>query len=450
MRLIARFAQEQEAFFEIITVYDNRIIKERLNKQNPILISIAKDFPAAVWFERKIFDDFGINILYSNDDRHLVKHEHFPSDVFPLRKNYAKRTTRQEKRLAESANSDSIILGPVHPYHLESSQFQIFEKNENILHFEMKSFFKYRAIEKMVEGLSLSEARHIVERISAPQTIAYQIAFLEIERQASKRILPNVLRKRHLFLLEYERIMNHLNNLSILSQLLEFKEAIYLFSNFLEEGRELLNRLTGHRFGFASISFENNFSDMDESYAFLVDLENELMTFTKWISRKEECLATLQSIGVLEQKIAEKYGLVGTVARASGVAVDARQKESLYEKNSFYIDFEEEGDVYARYTLKIGEILSSLSFMKNFMHSNVPPFFMSTVEDGEYYSYVESATGEVMMYIALKDGLINRFFLRDPSFLNAQVLPHLVRGSSVDSLGLIVESMALNISAIDM
>jgi len=450
MRLIARFAQEQELFFEIITVYDNRIIKESLNKQNPALISIAKDFPSAVWFERKISDDFGINILYSNDERHLVKHEHFPKDVFPLRKNYAKRTTKQEKRLAESANSESVVFGPVHPYHLESSQFQIFEKNQTILHFEMKSFFKYRAIEKMLEGLTFAEARPIVERISAPQTIAYQIAFLEIERQASKRALPDVLRKRHLFLLEYERIMNHLNNLSILSQLLEFKEAIYLFSNFLEEGRELFQKLTGHRFGFASISFENNFSEMGELHTFFQDLENELITFNKWTSRKKECLATLQSVGVLEKKIAEKYGLVGTVARASGVAIDARQKESLYEKNSFYIDFQEEGDVYARYNLKIDEILSSLTLMKNFMNANVPPYFISTVEDGEYYSYVESATGEVMMYMALKKGVINRFFLRDPSFLNAQVLPHLVRGSSVDSLGLIVESMALNISAIDM
>jgi len=60
MRLIARFAQENEKFFEVITVYDERTIKERLNKKTPALISIAKDYPTAVWFERKIIPMIGV------------------------------------------------------------------------------------------------------------------------------------------------------------------------------------------------------------------------------------------------------------------------------------------------------------------------------------------------------------------------------------------------------
>jgi Ni,Fe-hydrogenase III large subunit len=450
MRLIARFAQEQELFFEIITVYDKRIIKERLNKENPILISIAENFPAAVWFERKMSDDFGIAIRDSQDERNLVKHEHFPKEVFPLRKNYAKLTTQQEQRLEPPSDNTRICFGPVHPYHLESSSFQLFEKNQTILHFEMRTFFKYRSIEKMLEGLTFDEARPIIERISAPQTVAYQIAFLEIELEAASRKLPEILRKRHLFLLEYERILNHLNDLSLLSQLLEIKEATCFFSNFLEEGREMLKQLTAHRFGFSSISLENNFENIEESYAFLSTLESELRLFDKWMATKEEFFSQLQSIGIIDKKRAIQYGLVGIMARSSGVVLDRRKEDTLLEKNNFYINFEEEGDVFARFNLRVNEIFVSLDIMKNCMKCVIPPLFIGLVQDGEYYSYVESASGELMMYVAVKKGLIERFYLRDPSFLNAQIMPHVLKDNKVHNIGLIVKSIPLDIAAIDL
>ena len=288
MRLIARFAQEKEKFFEVITVYDKRTIKERLNKVTPALISIAKDYPASVWFERKIRDDFGIEILYSNDERPLVKHEHFPKNIFPMRKEFKNNVIKYEKLdNSEYKPEHGMIIGPTHPYHLESSQFQIFEKDGMILHFEMMSFYKYRGIEKVLEGLSLEEARVIVERISASQTVAYQTAFLDIELQASKKTLPDMMKKRHTFLLELERIINHLTDLSMLCQLIEFYDGSKFFIRHAEGGREAMKKLTSNRFGFSSIRVDSDFSDMDEVYEFLFLLEKELYEFEKWIEKRD-------------------------------------------------------------------------------------------------------------------------------------------------------------------
>ncbi|CAA6802724.1 MAG: Formate hydrogenlyase subunit 5 [uncultured Sulfurovum sp.] len=452
MRLIARFAQEKEDFFEIITVYDERIIKERLNKKTPTLISIAKYYPAAVWFERKIRDDFGIKMLYSNDERPLVKHEYFPSAISPMRKDFIKDFVIHEIGYSceNKQLNDGINIGPTHPFHLESSELQLFDKDKIILHFEMMPFYKYRGIEKMLEGLKLEEAREIVERISASSTIAYQIAFLDIELQSCKKTLPTILQKRHFFLLELERIINHLTDLSMLCQLVEFLDGATFFSKFIEEGRKSMKQLTGHRFGFSSIRVDSDGVESEEVYAFLFRLEKALLAFENWVEQRDQILEKTLLLGQVTKKTVLDYGLVGIMARSGGIRLDQRNENPFYEKHAYYMNEEEAGDTFARFNIRIAEIFTSIRIMKNLVSKNILPFFLGTATDGEFYAYVESSAGELMMYLALKDGLIERFFVRDPSFLNAQALPFSLKGSELSSLGLIIKSIPLNISAIDL
>ena len=450
MRLIARFAQEKEKFFEIITVYDKRTIKERLNKKTPALISIAEDYPAAVWFERKITDDFGIEILYSNDKRPLVKHEHFPENIYPLRKNFTNLNLNHRRVKEEKPINHGVVLGPTHPYLLESSQMQIFDKESKILHFEMMLFYKHRGIEKMVEGLSLEESKPIIERISASQSIAYQQALLSIQLQASKKRLPEVLKKYHAFLLEFERILNYLSELSILCQSVDFHEGGKLFSKHLELGREALKELTGHRFGFSSISVENEKIEMEKTYEYLFTLEKELYTFEKWIETKDKILEEMLLLGQISKEEAKRYGVVGITARASQISLDRRIGDSFYEKNDFFMNREEGGDSFSRFNIRISEIFTSLRMMRNMVSSNFLPFFLGTYVDGEYYAYVESSAGEVMMYIAIENEKIIRFFLRDPSFMTAQALPLALKGSDVQKMGIILNSFPLDIATVDL
>ena len=451
MRLIARFAQEKEDFFEIITVYDESTIKERLNKKTPSLISIAHAYPAAVWFERKIQDDFGIEILYSNDERPLVKHEHFPSNIFPMRKDFLDVDVEHEKinQLATDENH-GVITDCSHPFHLESSQFQVFDKDESILHFEMMTFYKYRGIEKMVEGLSLEEARPIVERISASSTIAYQTAFLDIKLQSSKKSLPKKIKKRHMFLLELERTINHLTDLSVLCQLVNFEDGTAFFVKFVGEGREIMQKITGHRFGFSSLLVDVKFLNMDEANDFLLRLGKELLEFTDWIEKKDKILLNTLLLGQISKSKVIDYGLVGIMARCSGIRLDRREYSDAYTNHDFHISLEEGGDTFSRFNIRITEVLTSLRMMRSLVSNDIITFYIGTPVDGEYYSYVESSAGELMMYISLKNGLIERFFVREPSFLNAQALPSIIKNSDVSTLGLIMKSIPLNISAIDL
>ena len=451
MRLIARFAKEQDSCFEIITVYDKRVVKERINKITPALLSIAKEYPTAVWFERKITDDFGIEILYSNDKRPLLKHEHFPKDTYPMRKNFSKLSLEySRKEVDTSTGNHGVILGPTVPYHLESSQFQLFNRDTDILHFEVMPFYKYRAIEKMVEGMTLEEAKPIVSRISGASSIAYQLGYLDIQLQASKRTLPSTLKIKHMFFLEFERIMNHLSDLGLMCQFIDFIEGFSFFMKLLEEGRETMSELTGHRFGFSVIDMDSNTIDLKKGYDFIRHLEKELFWFEKWIKTKYSFWKKLIQQGVISREEASEFGLVGLVARSVNLDLDRRTDDKLYREYSFVIAQEGIGDASARFKIRLTEIHSSLRMMRRVLDNKVLPFFLGSFKDGEYYSYTESAGGELMMYLEIKDEKIERFFVRDPSFLNAQMLSHCVKGNELDALGLIIKSIPLSFSANDL
>ena len=66
MRLIARFAKEKKDFFELVTIFEEEIQKEQISKTNPKAQTITDRYPSAIWFERKIQDDFGINFEKQN------------------------------------------------------------------------------------------------------------------------------------------------------------------------------------------------------------------------------------------------------------------------------------------------------------------------------------------------------------------------------------------------
>jgi formate hydrogenlyase subunit 5 len=87
-RFIARFALDLGDVFEIKDVFEGKIEKYQIDKKNPEIETITKDYPAAIWMERKIRDEFGINFIDSFDNRPVVKHERFPKDIYPLRKDF--------------------------------------------------------------------------------------------------------------------------------------------------------------------------------------------------------------------------------------------------------------------------------------------------------------------------------------------------------------------------
>jgi len=190
-----------------------------------------------------------------------------------------------------------------------------------------------------------------------------------------------------------------------------------------------------------------------------VDEYEELLTKNPiWMRRT-------QGVGraSLEDLIA--HGVTGPMIRAAGLAWDIRKSEpySSYEKFDFDIPTRAEGDVYARYQVRVEELRQSARIvkqaldgmpsgpweadaphvvlpdrekMKTQMEALIYHFKIVTegfrVPAGDVYQVVESPRGE-MGYYVVSDGTARpyRVFIHGPSFGNLQGLPKMVEGRLV-------------------
>ncbi len=455
MRLIARYAKEKENCFEVVTLYDGKCEREQLSKERPVIPSIAKEHPSAIWFERKMHDDFGIKIEGAFDNRPLVVQERGKRDLYPLRKSFTQKEveyvpyTPYKYEAIEGDGVFQVAVGPVHAGIIEPGHFQFSQAGEEMLHLEVRHFYKYRGIEKMLEGKTLEEAKSIIERISGNESIAYQICWRDILMQATQTELPMPLKKRHALLLELERIIHHLTDIGFIPNDAGFGAALAYASKLAEDARRKMQELTGHRFGFGAIGLQNGFIDIASMQEWLRKLEESVHFFEAWITDIPSLWDRLDTTGRIEFKKALKYDTVGVVARASGASVD-RRLEKFYLDHGFVMASELSGDVAARFKVRIAEVKNSITMMRNFLEEDTSSTKITCVQDGEYTAFVESSLGELFMSVDIKDGVIERFYVRDPSFVNWQALHLMMRSDIIADFPLINKSCDLSYAGNDL
>ncbi|MCF6173691.1 MAG: NADH-quinone oxidoreductase subunit C [Campylobacteraceae bacterium] len=453
-RLIARFALENSDNFEVITVFDDEIQREILDKQKPLLKSITSKYTIATWFERKIKDDFGIKIEGAYDNRPLVHHERFPN-IFPMQKEFVQKNIEFsdfKPYKYETVGGEGVFevaVGPIHAGIIEPGHFQFSQEGERMLHLEVRHFYTYRGIEKSLEGKSLFEAKEMIERISGNESIAYQLAWFDILAEAGGLKYDEKLKKYHCLLLEIERIIHHLTDIGFIPNDAGFGAALSFASQLCEDTRVFLQELCGHRFGFGSIGFEVKKYDKQNILDFLNTLEKRVRWFEDWIIDIPSLWDRFDSTGVLSRQKAKKYCVTGIVARASGEKLDARNGE-FYKKYGFVSQNELLGDVASRFKLRIKEIYMSISLIKSFIDDDVKIQKPIKFDDGEYISYVESSIGELFMFIKLKNGKIDRFYARDASFINWQALYLMMEKDIIADFPLINKSCDLSYAGNDL
>jgi Ni,Fe-hydrogenase III large subunit len=452
MRLIARFAKETNKQIEIIDVFDKEI--KRVVAKDFQTETITKKYPLAIWMERKISDEFGVRFINSFDTRPLVKHERFPKNIYPLRKDFIQKEiefSKYEPYKYEEISGDGVFVVPVGPIHagiIEPGHFQFSQAGEEILHLEIRHFYKYRAIEKMVEGKNPFEIKKIVERISGNESVAYQIAYFKILSQATQVQIPESIKRKMAILLEFERTIHHLTDLGFIPNDAGFAPALSYMSKLTEDARRVFAKITGHRFGFGAVKEEIEIDCilLDE---FLEFLEKEVKFFEEWIEDIPSVWDRFDTTGALTKQKVKKYCVVGLSARASGVSIDRRDNE-WYKNYGFEIALGEKGEVSDRFRLRIKEIYNSINLIKNLKTDINETFSFGEINDGEYMSFVESSIGELFMYMNIVEGKIDRFYVRDASFVNWQAFHTTIYKDIIADFPLINKSFDLSYAGSDL
>jgi NADH-quinone oxidoreductase subunit D/NADH-quinone oxidoreductase subunit C/D len=166
----------------------------------------------------------------------------------------------------------------------------------------------------------------------------------------------------------------------------------------------------------------------------------------------------MKGVGVLSKEDAISYGCTGPVARGSGVSCDIRKifPYEAYKQVQFDEVLETAGDCFARYMVRVKEMKESVKIIEQLI-DNIPEgdFQAKTkavlkLPKGEFYTRVETARGELGVYIVSEGGTTPyRIKFRSPGFSNLSALEHMVKGSKIGDLMATMGTLDLVIPDID-
>ena len=166
----------------------------------------------------------------------------------------------------------------------------------------------------------------------------------------------------------------------------------------------------------------------------------------------------MKNVGILSADDAVSYGCTGPVARGSGVSCDIRKLHpyEIYDKLEFDEVLETGGDSFARYMVRIREMNQSIKIIEQLI-DNIPEgeFQAKTkavlkLPKGEFYTRVETARGELGVYILSEGGTTPyRIKFRSPGFSNLSVLDTIARGGKIGDLIAMMGTLDLVIPDID-
>ena len=151
--------------------------------------------------------------------------------------------------------------------------------------------------------------------------------------------------------------------------------------------------------------------------------------------------------------------------RGSGVAYDVRRSDpySIYPELDFDIAVQNEGDMYARYLVRVQEMYESIRILKQIL----PRLEFTAGEDvttsvgysqkvplGESYGRVENGKGELGFYVVSAGGKRDsanpwRYHVRAPSFINLTPLGKMCEGHKVADVVAILGSIDIVLGETD-
>ncbi|RYD01440.1 hypothetical protein N752_31075 [Desulforamulus aquiferis] len=202
--LMSMFANDERQLNGYFAIYCLFSVGKKMEVLKAVLAEKEKlEFPSitpkisgAAWYEREIYDMFGLEPLGHPDLRPLALHENWPEGIFPLRKDFANRTpvpiAKKEFNMAgvEGEGVFEVPVGPIHAGIIEPGHFRFSQAGEGIIRLDAKLFFLHRGIEKAIEGLPIERAFYQVERISGICTVAHSLAYCQAVENIAAVVIP--------------------------------------------------------------------------------------------------------------------------------------------------------------------------------------------------------------------------------------------------------------------
>lgn len=348
--------------------------------------------------------------------------------------------------------------------------------------------FLHTGIEKNMEAKTYLKAEVMTDRMDYLNTMGNNLGYVMAIEKLVDLDVPERAQVIRVLMVELQRIASHLVWLGTTGlDLAAMSVFLYCFRE-REQILDILEMCSGQRMMTTYFRPGGLWRDVPEEFEDAV--REFIKIFPKRIDQYESLLTKnpifidrTRGIGVISKQEAFDWAITGPILRGCGVAHDLRKESpySGYENYDFDIPTQKEGDVYARYLVRIEEMRQSLRIVEQaldsltegpFISNNrkfVPPprselgtSMEAVIHHFKYwtegfpapkasvYLPIESPRGELGVYLEGDGGpKPYRIHFRTPSFTNLQIISWLAKDHYIADLVAIIGSIDIILGDVD-
>jgi Ni,Fe-hydrogenase III large subunit len=424
--------------------------------------SVGMRHPPALRLERAVNDLFGLAADGSPDHRPWLDHDGW-GVRFPLgdRIDTPAKAPLYRFLPAQGDGLHQIAVGPVHAGIIEPGHFRFTASGETVVRLEQRLGYTHKGIEGLMIGASLARAVELAGRVSGDSTVAYAFAFSRAAEAALGHAVPARAVWLRALLAELERLANHLGDIGAICNDASFTLMHAHCSVLRESVLRASSTAFGHRLMRDIIVPGGVTRDLKPEGREVIQatLANIRLRFPALVELYDNT-ASLQDrtvdTGVLKPALARQYAAGGYIGRASGRSFDTRRILAYppYDELRFEVPVLNEGDVNARVWIRVREVEQSLLLIDQILE-RLPEGPLATdaglqSEPREAMAMVEGFRGEVLVWLRLRDGLVERCHLRDPSWFQWPLLEAAIEHNIVADFPLCNKSFNCSYSGHDL
>ena len=382
----------------------------------------------------------------------------------------------------------TLNMGPHHPSTHGVLRLILELDGETVVRCSPDIGYLHTGIEKTAEGKTYSQAITLTDRIDYLCPLTNNLCYvLAVEKLLGLEVPPRAQWLRVL-LNELTRLNSHLVWLG--THALDIGAAsVFLYC--FREREELLSifemasgqRMMTSYFRVGGVALPPPLGFFERVRKFLSYFPDRIDEYEALLTENRIWIGRTRGVGYISGEDAIALGVTGPTLRACGVAWDLRKSNpyTSYDKFQFQVPVRTEGDVYARYLVRLEEMRESVKIvrqaleglpegptmaevphvvlperekMKTEMEALIYHFKIVTegfrVPPGEVYQAVESPRG-MMAYYIVSDGTSQpyRMYVRAPSFANLRALPKMVEGRLIADVVASIASIDIVLGEID-